>query len=184
MTLQRALPKRRPAEEVCGHRNTMSYQLTSAQTAASSQPTSSTSFSSSPSSDASGSSYGGRRGESRTSLSCQRASSSKRNRRRRSGRGGRSVADKMVKNKKEKERVRIIRQGYEGLCAVVGDCVERGSGHFSKVRTLAAAIRRIEELTSTVRRLSKERGETVSRPNSSEVLKLLMSPALFSFKAG
>lgn len=53
---------------------------------------------------------------------------------------------KKVKNAREKERVRAVRQEYEELHAVLGDRVERGSGHFSKVGTLAAAIRCIEDL--------------------------------------
>ena len=61
-------------------------------------------------------------------------------------RGAGGVGKKKVKNAREKERVRIVRQCYEKLSAVLGDRVERGSGHFSKVRTLTAAIRYIEEL--------------------------------------
>ena len=89
------------------------------------------------------------------------ASSSRRRKRRKSRRGGQRrcksegdgegvIVKKMVKNEREKTRVRIVRHGYEELCAALGDRVERGSGHFSKVRTLTAAIRRIEELLERV----------------------------------
>ena len=60
--------------------------------------------------------------------------------------GGAIVAKKQLKNAREKERVKNVREQYEGLGVLLGERVERGSGHFSKVRTLAAAIRRIEDL--------------------------------------
>ena len=41
--------------------------------------------------------------------------------------------------------IRIMRQCCEELSAVLGDQVERGSGHFSEVRTLTAALRYIEK---------------------------------------
>ena len=87
------------------------------------------------------------------------ASSSRRRKSRKSRRGGQRrcerdgegvIVKKMVKNEREKTRVRVVRHGYEELCAVLGDRVERGSGHFSKVRTLTAAIRRIEDLVERV----------------------------------
>ena len=63
-------------------------------------------------------------------------------------RGGPSAAKNTQKNDREKESVKNLREAYEALGAVVR--VERGpSGHFSKVRTLAAAIRHIREQTTT-----------------------------------
>ena len=61
------------------------------------------------------------------------------------------------KNDREKERVRDVREQYEQLSAALGDLVERGSGHFSKVRTLGTAIHRVEDLL-------EELGCSVSQP--------------------
>ena len=60
--------------------------------------------------------------------------------------GGATEAKKKLKNAREKERVKNVRGEYEALNLKLGDRVERGSGHFSKVRTLQAAIRRVEHL--------------------------------------
>ena len=49
--------------------------------------------------------------------------------------------------------------------------VERGSGHFSKVRALAAAIRRIEDLTEKMECLAKESEEN-GTPSSLQGLEM------------
>ena len=150
----------------------MSCQLLAAQSAASSLSASSGSADSSPSGSSALQSEDGSAWS-----RCQRVPSSRQGRRRKSRRrgegggggrrGGSSSAKKIVKNAREKERVRIVRMGYEELCRVLKGQVEKGSGHFSKVRALAAAIRRIEELTESVKRLSEER--TASPSDTQEV---------------
>ena len=57
-----------------------------------------------------------------------------------------NVAKKMMKNAREKERVKHVREQYEALDGLLGSRVERGSGHFSKVRILGTAIRRVKGL--------------------------------------
>ena len=76
---------------------------------------------------------------------------------------------KKVKNAREKERVLAVRHEYDELAAVLGDRVERGSGHFSKVGTLAAAIRCIEDLM-------KVRGQlaTDDVPTPSQQVRILL----------
>ena len=70
--------------------------------------------------------------------------------------GGRSARKRRAADS-EKKRVRNLQEQYKQLSAVrVGDLVERGSGHFSKVRTLGAAIRRLEDL--------QQLGSSVSQP--------------------
>ena len=94
----------------------------------------------------------------------------RRGRKRRSRKGGRtsqwtvvgaaaSSSDRARKRRaadSEKKRVRKLQEQYNQLSAVlVGDLVERGSRH-SKVRTLGAAIRRLEDL--------QQLGSSVSQP--------------------
>ena len=57
-----------------------------------------------------------------------------------------AAARKKAKNDREKERVLHVREQYDILAKKLGDRVERGSGHFSKVLTLKAAIKYIREL--------------------------------------
>ena len=57
--------------------------------------------------------------------------------------GGRSARKRRAADS-EKKRVRNLQEQYKQLSAV--RVVERGSGHFSKVRTLGATIRRLEDL--------------------------------------
>jgi hypothetical protein len=47
-----------------------------------------------------------------------------------------TVVKKKVKNARKKERVKMVRQNYEELCAVVGARVERGSGHSHRYRVV------------------------------------------------
>ena len=77
----------------------------------------------------------------RTSASGGRSRNGRARRRR-----GPSAAKKKQKNAQEKERVKKVREEYDALGAVLESRVEKGSGHFNKVRTLAAAIRYIREL--------------------------------------
>ena len=67
--------------------------------------------------------------------------------------GGRSARKRRAADS-EKKRVRNLQEQYKQLSAV--RVVERGSGHFSKVRTLGAAIRRLEDL--------QQLGSSVSQP--------------------
>jgi hypothetical protein len=76
-------------------------------------------------------------------------------------RGGPSASKKEQKNAREKERVKNVREEYEALGAVLGSQIERGSGHFSKVGTLAAAIRNIRELQETVEQTTTQESGTV-----------------------
>ena len=85
-------------------------------------------------------------------------------------RGGPSTAKKEQKNAREKERVKNVREEYEALRAVLGSRVERGSGHFSKVRTLEAAIANIRELQEvilqqTVEQTTQEAGTVGVEPS-------------------
>ena len=77
----------------------------------------------------------------RTSASGGRSRNGRARRRR-----GPSAAKKKQKNAREKERVKKVREEYDALGAVLESWVEKGSGHFNKVRTLAAAIRYIREM--------------------------------------
>ena len=146
----------------------MSFQLPPASqpAASSSQSAASSSSSSSGSSISPSSSLAseGSHGSCAWVAGCKRTKRS----RRKSGASssGRSAADKEAKNAREKERVRIVGTHYKELHTVLGDRVERGSGHFSKVRVLAAAIKYIEELNGKIGGLSEELGDS---PNSPEV---------------
>ena len=114
----------------------MSSQLLSSASSSSSSSASS-SVSPSPSSSSGGGKWR------RKGRSCSR---------RRKGRAGRrpGTAEGVVKkNAREKERVLVVRREYEILGAELGDLVERGSGHFSKNRTLAAAIHCIDRLEAS-----------------------------------
>ena len=51
-----------------------------------------------------------------------------------------------------KERIRNVLEQYEQLRSVLG---ERGWGHFSKVRTLGAAIHRAEDLLEEVEQVER-----------------------------
>ena len=86
--------------------------------------------------------------------SCRRSKAKSGGRRVRRGQQGTAassaVEKKGVKNAREKERVWNLRQKYEELLAVLGQSVDRGTGHFSKVRTLARAIRRIDDLMQSL----------------------------------
>ena len=85
-------------------------------------------------------------------------------------RGGPSAAKKKQKNDREKERVKNLREAYEALGAEVR--VERGpSGHFSKVRTLEAAIRHIRELQEVM--LQKTVKQTTTEEAASSPAPLL-----------
>ena len=88
-------------------------------------------------------------------------------------RGGPSAAKK--KNAREKEKVKNVREEYETLGAVLGSRVGRGSGHFSKARILADAIRHIRELQEvmlqkTVKQTTTQEAGTVGVEPSSPLL--------------
>lgn len=86
----------------------------------------------------------------------------------------------MMKNAREKERVRLVREEYMELSAVLGDRVERGSGHFSKVSTLEAAIRCIEDLMKVRSQLVSD--EALSCPSTPQDVQLeVMSPTHFIY---
>ena len=72
------------------------------------------------------------------------------------------IQKKKLKNAREKKRVLFLRRRYGDLSKVLGDYIERGSGHFSKVRVLAAAFKKITELLET---LSTQSADHVSEPS-------------------
>lgn len=157
--------------------------LSDGQSAACSQSTSSGvssstsgSFSSVSSLSPSGSNSSGSVGYCDNDTEWRRSSTSRRRRGRRGGRrqgsaGTVEVVKKRVKNAREKERVRIVRQEYDKLGTVLGGHVDRGTGHFSKVRTLKGAIRIIQDLLNERNRLLASRyssGEAItSSPSTS-----------------
>ena len=87
----------------------------------------------------------------RTSASGGRSRNGRARRRR-----GPSAAKKKQKNAQEKERVKKVREEYDALGAVLESRVEKGSGHFNKVRTLAAAIRWASSTQTWTKRSQKE----------------------------
>ena len=84
------------------------------------------------------------------STSSRRPSKKRRGDRKRASKGtarqGGAGVQKEVKNAREQDRVRHLRKLYERLDVVLPVEPERGSGHFSKVRTLRRAVRRLKEL--------------------------------------
>ena len=64
----------------------------------------------------------------------------------RTSRDEEAAARKKAKNDRENKRVRHLREQYDILAKKLGDHMNRGSGHFSKLRILKAAVTHIQEL--------------------------------------